>query len=200
MFGNRIRTLREENNMTQAELANYLGISPKAVSFYELNQREPSRDILLKLSRKFNVPIDYILDNKVAPLKKGRVPILGKVVAGVPLEAVEDILGYEEIPGELARTGEFFALKVRGDSMSPGICDGDIVIVKKQDTVEDKEVAIALVNGDEATIKEVQFHKNGLTLVGWNIVAFSPRFFTAKEIADLPVTILGKVVEMRRKF
>ena len=69
-----------------------------------------------------------------------RIPVLGRVVAGVPIEAVEDVLGYEEIPRRLASTGEFFALRVRGDSMLPTLRDGDTVIVEKQSELLEKKV------------------------------------------------------------
>lgn len=63
MFGEKLKQLRLENNITQKELADFLGVTPKAVSFYELNQREPSMDVVVKIAQKFNVPTDYLLDN-----------------------------------------------------------------------------------------------------------------------------------------
>lgn len=88
-----------------------------------------------------------------------RIPVLGRVVAGIPIEAVEEILDYEEITPELAATGEFFALKIRGHSMEPRMMEGDVVIVRKQEDVESGDVAIVLVNGNEATVKRVKNRK-----------------------------------------
>lgn len=70
------------------------------------------------------------------------------------MEAVENILDYEEISEDMARQGDYFALQIKGDSMEPRIKEGDVVIVRKQPDVESGEVAIVLVNGDEATIKK----------------------------------------------
>lgn len=129
-----------------------------------------------------------------------RIPVLGRVVAGIPIEAVEEVLDYEEITPELAATGEFFALQVRGDSMEPTLRDGDVVIVKKQPTVDSGDIAIVLVNGNDATVKEIKESPSGITLIGHNVAVYTPQFYSNKEIQNLPVQIIGKVVEMRRKF
>ncbi len=200
MYGTRIKQLRLEHSLTQRELAKYLGVSPKSVSFYELEQREPPREVLLKLSKKFKVSVDYILNNKVKPVGGIRIPVLGRIVAGIPMEAITEILDYEEISAKMAGTGEFFSLRIKGDSMAPLMRDGGTVIVRKQPTVENREVAIVLVGNDEATMKEVQFSKKGLTLVGWNVDIYPPHFYTNEEVRKLPVQILGRVVEYRYRF
>lgn len=121
-------------------------------------------------------------------------------MAGIPIEAVEEILDYEEITPELAATGEFFALQIKGDSMEPTLRDGDVVIVKKQPTVDSGDIAIVLVNGNDATVKEVKESTAGITLIGHNVAVYTPQFYSNKEIQNLPVQIIGKVVEMRRTF
>lgn len=127
------------------------------------------------------------------------IPVLGCVRAGYPAEAVENILDYEEISEEMARQGEFFALRVKGDSMLPRFVDGDVVIVRKQEDIDSGDIAIMLVNGDEATIKKVQKFKGGINLIPANS-AYDTLTFTDKQIIELPVTCLGKVVELRAKF
>ena len=90
---------------------------------------------------------------KVKMAKKAiRIPVLGNVAAGVPIEAIEDVIDYEEISEELAHTGDFFALKIKGDSMEPRICNGDVVIVRKQNYAESGDLVIVLVNGDLSLI------------------------------------------------
>lgn len=84
--------------------------------------------------------------------------------------------------------------------MAPRIRENDVVIVKKQSTVENKEVAIVLVNGNEATIKEIQIQKDGITLIGWNPAVYTPHFYSIKDIETLPIKIIGKVIELRGKF
>ena len=121
-------------------------------------------------------------------------------IAGIPITAVSDIEDYEEITQEMARQGEFFALKIKGDSMSPIIRNGNIVIVRKQAYIDTGDVAVVLVNGDEATVKEIKKTKEGITLIGWNPSVYTPKFYSKEEIEKLPVDIVGKVVESRAKF
>lgn len=121
-------------------------------------------------------------------------------MAGIPIEAIEEVLDYEEITPEMAATGDFFALQVRGDSMLPTLKDGDVVIVKKQPTVDSGDIAIVLVNGNDATVKEIKESPAGITLIGHNVAVYTPHFYSNADIKNLPVQVLGKVVEMRRKF
>ena len=140
--------------------------------------------------------MELLLTGTIAPT---RIPVLGKVVAGIPLDAIEDIIDYEEIPHSMAKSGEFFALQIKGDSMEPRIKEGDVVIVRKQPDVESGEVAIVLVNGDEATIKKVQKFNGGINLVPSN-PAYEVKTYSKDDIESLPVSIIGKVVELRAKF
>ena len=128
-----------------------------------------------------------------------RIPVLGRIAAGIPLEAVEEVLDYEEIPAALASKGEYFALQIRGDSMEPRICQGDVIILRRQPDVESGQIAAVLVNGGNAACKKVVKQPNGISLVSLN-PAYPPMFYTNEEIASLPVTILGKMVELRAKF
>lgn len=129
-----------------------------------------------------------------------KVPVLGRVVAGVPLTAIREILDWEEIPERLGRTGEIFGLEIRGQSMEPTLYEGDVVLVRQQPEVENGEMAIVLINGDDATVKEIKESSNGLLLIGHNTAVYTPHFYTAEEVCNLPIQILGKVVELRRKF
>jgi repressor LexA len=197
-----LRLLRENRNMTQEQLANMLGVSRSTYTRYEQGTRECSYEMLLKISNIFNVTIDHLLNKQTLQNKpKGiKIPVLGKVIAGVPIEAVTDIMDWEEIPQEMAATGEFFALQIKGDSMTPRIQEGDVVIVKKQPSVESGEIAIILVNGDEATIKQVYIQENGIMLQAFNPAVYPAHFYSNQEILKLPVSIIGKVVELRGKF
>lgn len=143
---------------------------------------------------------DLVEEHNLINRPKGvRIPVLGEVVAGVPIDAVEEYLDWEEITPELAETGEFFALKIKGDSMEPRIVAGDVVIVKIQPTAETGDVVIAMVNGDDACCKRFIKHDEGITLQSFN-PSYTPMFFTKKEIESLPVTIVGKVIENRQKY
>lgn len=128
-----------------------------------------------------------------------KIPVLGFVRAGIPMDAIENIIDYEEISEEVARSGEFFALKIKGDSMEPKISEGDVVIVRKQSIVENGEVAVVLINGNDATVKK--FHKTdvGIKLISTN-PQYDPFFFSPQEVESFPVEVIGKVVELRAKF
>lgn len=127
------------------------------------------------------------------------IPVYGNIAAGIPIEAIEDIIDQEEIPTEMTNNGEYIALRVKGSSMEPRIKEGDVVIIKRQETIENGEIAAVLVNGNDVTLKQVKVEDNGIWLIPFNS-AFPHKFYTKKECADLPVRILGKMVELRAKF
>ncbi len=128
-----------------------------------------------------------------------KIPVLGKVAAGVPIEAIEDVLDYEEITNEMASNGDYFALKINGQSMEPKFSEGDVVIVRKQEDIECGDIAIVLVNGQDATCKKVLKYDNGISLISTN-PAFSPMYYNAEQVEKIPIRIIGKVVELRAKF
>ena len=206
-FGAKLKKCRKDRSLSQKEFGQKIGVAESTVSLYESNKRFPDADTLKKISALFEVSLDYLLGNEPAKAAKPkttgrgvRIPVLGRVVAGIPIEAVEEILDYEEITPELAATGEFFALKIRGHSMEPRMMEGDVVIVRRQDDVESGDVAIVLVNGNEATVKRVKKQEDGITLIANNISVYEPHYYSNKEIEELPVRILGKVVELRGKL
>lgn len=196
-------------------LCNKIGKSPTAVckdldlsnSVYTqwTETSVPRKATLMKIADYFNVPVETLIkdnnENELLPKsKKGvLIPVLGRVVAGIPIDAIEEILDYEEITQEMANSGEFFALKIKGDSMMPRIQENDVVIVRKQSQVDNGSIAIVLINGNEATCKKVQYNEKGVALISYNS-SFTPMFYTKEECLTLPVTIIGKVVELRAKF
>ncbi len=209
----RLSELRKQKGLKQGDLAAFLGVAQSTLSGWENGKFEIDDKNKIKLADFFGVSVDYLLGREVsanspwnengidmAPRKKGiKIPVLGRVVAGVPVEAVQDVIDYEEIDEEMAKTGEFFALQIKGDSMEPRIKSGDVVIVRKQDIVDSGDVAIVMVNGDDATCKKFVKHKNGVSLVSMN-PAYTPMFYTMDEVESLPVRILGRVMELRAKF
>lgn len=128
------------------------------------------------------------------------INVLGRVAAGIPIEAITDIIDTEEISQELAKTGEFFGLQIHGDSMEPRMYEGDVVIVRKQEDAESGDIVIAMVNGDDATCKRLTKYAGGISLVSLNSAKYEPMVFSNKEIVEKPVRIIGKVVELRGKF
>jgi len=206
MFGDILKKLREQSGVSQKKLAEEIHVSQQTVGSWEVNRTTPNPDLMNRVADYFNVSLDYLLGRETTNSSKEKIrrigvkiPVLGYVPAGIPFEAVEDILDYEEISPEMARNGEHFALKIKGDSMIPDIKNGDIVIVRVQPDIESGETAIVKVNGDDATCKRVVKHKTGISIVA-NNPNYEPVFFTNKEIEELPVTVIGKVVELRRSF
>lgn len=200
---NRLIELRQAKGFTMKETAVKLGMPYTTYVSYEKGDREPNSEILIKLADFYNTTVDYILGVNDNPLHESSsgviIPVLGRVKAGIPMTAIESIIDYEEISQEQARTGEFFGLQIKGDSMEPKISEGDVVIVRKQETVENGEIAVVLINGDDATVKKFYKTDAGIKLVSTN-PTYDPFFFTPDEVNSLPVSVIGKVVELRAKF
>jgi repressor LexA len=197
-----IKHYMDLNHVDRNDLCQSLGVKYTTLSDWINAKTYPRIDKIELMSNYFKISKADLVEKhgEAAPRCGVRIPVLGKVVAGVPLEAITDIIDYEEIEPELAKTGEFFALQIRGDSMEPKLYEGDVVIVKKQPTVDSGETAIILINGDEATVKQVKEMPAGIMLIGHNTAVYEPHFYSNEEIEKLPVQILGKVVELRRKF
>lgn len=200
-----LKELRISSHQTQQQIADLLGITRAAYTNIENGKRGCDADNLVTLARHYGVSTDYLLGRTdysdiPAPTTKGKwIPVLGNVQAGIPIEAIEDIIGYEEISNEMAQSGDYFALRIRGDSMEPRMHEGDVVIVRKQDDAETGDVCVVMVNGDDATVKRIKKSPEGLFLIA-NNPAFEPMFFSNREIDELPVQVIGKVVELRAKF
>lgn len=220
-----IKDYRKNNKLTMDELAFKVGVSKAYISMLEKNKNstsgkpiKPSLETLKNLACAMHMTLDELINimddetivslNQSSPKKetvnfipKGvQIPVLGYVIAGVPISAIEDIIDYEEISAEMAATGEYFGLKIKGKSMQPTFAEGDVIIVRQQPDVESNEIAVVLVNGDEGTVKRIKKSDNGITLIGDNVAAYSPHFYTNEEINQLPIKIIGKVVELRRSF
>ena len=204
---NRLKMLRRQQSWSQSELASMLGVAQNTISNWENGSRLIDQETLVRISKLFKVSVDYLLglsDSTAFPSPPPStggvwIPVLGEVIAGVPIEAVEEILDYEEITMEMAAGGDHFALQVKGDSMEPRISEGDVVIVRKQECADTGDVAVVLVNGDAATVKKIKIGPKSLTLYPFN-PKYDPMIFTLEECEQLPVQIIGKVVELRGKF
>jgi repressor LexA len=133
-FGERLKELRERAGLSQDALASELNKSKSLISMYESGKRIPPYETQELIADFFNVGLDYLMGRENVYLtlntsKPQRIPVLGSVPAGIPLEAIEDIVDYEEIPESMSRSGEFFGLRVNGESMVPVFNDGDTVII-----------------------------------------------------------------------
>ena len=203
-MGEKIYYLRTKNSMTLEELGNKVGVGKSTVRKWENGMiANMKRDKILKVAEALNTTPAYLMgwdEAKEEPKKKGvKIPVLGRVAAGVPIEMIEDVLDYEEITEDMAKHGEYFALKIQGDSMTPRIWNNDVVIVRQQDDAENGDIVIAAINGDDAVCKRLQKYNDGIALISLNPV-YDPIYLKKDEIDEKPVRILGKVVELRGKF
>lgn len=195
---NIIKELRKQKGLSQSELAALCNVHQTAVSQWENGRTSPDSESLKIISSVLGVSVGRLIGGEELD-GKTLVPVLGYVRAGIPMEAVEDILDYEEIGADMASRGEYFGLKIKGDSMHPLFHAGDTVIVRRQPDVESGEIAVVLVNGNDATVKKLIKKDTSVLLVSENS-AYEPMIFGKSEIESLPVTVVGKVVELRRKF
>ena len=205
---NRIKQLREENNITQIQLAKKLNKTQQTISLYENGTNEPDLDSYIILSKLFNRSIEYIagksdinIDSNVFPINDTpvKVPVVGRISAGLPILAQENIEGYEFAPSSMIKEGfEYFYLKVQGDSMNLKFNDGDIVLVQKQDELENNEIGVILVNGYDATVKKYK-SENGLVIL--EPMSTNPentvQVYNPKNIS---IKIIGKVVSYQGKI
>ena len=194
-----VKQLTKEQNMSMSELARRVGIAKSAISRYFNGTRELPLNRIEDFARALHTTSHILLGVEPETQKGIKIPVLGTVPAGIPMSAIEDIIDYEEIPKSWENQGEFFGLKIKGDSMYPTLENGDVVIVKKQSTADNGDTVIVMVNGDDATCKRYERSETGIMLIP-NNNAYNPVFYTNEEIEVLPLTIIGKVVELRRKF
>lgn len=201
MFVNRIRFLRIRNELKQQELAKIIHVSQSSLSGYENDKYEPDKKTLLKLSEFFGVSTDYLLGANERPHYENRpvkrIPVY-KYLNGNKKKASKYILYDLEINKFKAEGSEYFGLQMYGDSMAPRIFPGDLIIVRRQSSAESGDVAVIRIDGGNATVKKVIKYGGGVTLIPYNPM-YSPVSYTNDEIANLPIIILGKAVEIRGK-
>lgn len=218
---NNIKTIRKGAKLNQCDFANLLNVSQQTISNWENGVTEIDLESLKKISNHFKVSIDYILDKTDLPIELnslkwndnvrpinlkneidfGKIPILGSIAAGNPKEAIEEnnIDNWILADMNALGTGLHFGLEISGTSMEPRIYEGDIAIIEACDWVQSGQVAAVRVNGEETTLKKVKFEQDGMWLIGFN-PSFNPIFYTARECAELPVTIIGKLVQVIQRY
>lgn len=202
IFSTRLKYYIDKYDMTQSELAKRLGVSTQSVTNWCKGAKSPRMDKVDSMCQIFNCKRSDLMEEKTDSSNSTHgieIPVLGRVAAGIPITATEYIIDTEEISLAMASDGEYFALQIKGDSMEPKISNGDVVIVRKQSDADDGDLVIALVNGDDAVCKRLKKYEGGIALLS-NNPSYEPLYFSNKEIDDKPVSIIGKVKELRAKF
>ena len=209
-FAERLFSLVKENNTDVNVLAQKMGIKSKSTIYRYMNaEMSPKITTVKYLAEYYNVNPIWLMGYDVDMRKKSKldkfgnpvveIPILGTVKAGYDYLAQENWIGTIDIDKKLADSGEFFALKVKGDSMAPVLIEDDIVIIKKQDDFENGDIVVAIVNGDEATIKKGKKSESKILLQPFN-TNYDPLIFTEEEMDTIPVRIVGIVKQLKREF
>lgn len=223
-FSDRLKKAMSDKQMKQVDLCNKTGIDKALISNYLSGKYKAKQDKLHKLAIALDVsegwlmgynvdmdrewfeekePSEISIDNAryiETTTKTIKIPVLGKVPAGVPIEAIQDILGYEEIPASMLKSGNnYFALKIDGDSMYPDYKTGDIIIIKQQNDCNSGDDCVVMVNGDDATFKRVIKQEKSIILKPLNN-NYEPYYFNEYEILTKPVKIIGIAIEVRRKL
>lgn len=190
----RLKTLRREKGMTQAEMAKLLGVSQVTFLKYEKGSVEPNQESLKKLADYFHVSTDYLLGK--SDLRY--YPILGEVSAGEGCLAEENIIGYQMFDYASTDDEKLYVLVVKGESMTPYFLPGDKVLVRMGNFEPEKNVKYIVLIGDVANMKLVEVQSGGLLLTAYNQEVYSPHFYSGKECVETPVRIIGRVVSLQR--
>lgn len=223
-LGDLIKQYRTINKLSLRDFASRCGLSHTYISALEKNidprtgkPIAPTLDTVKYVAKGMNTSVEEILkvldkqqefvvnqdlpsnhkDNKRNDF--AIVFVYGTIPAGIPMECIEDIIDTEEISTDMLKGGkQFFGLKVHGDSMYPEYLEGDTLILEKAEDCESGDDCVVMVNGNDGTFKRVFKNKNGIILQPLN-PAYSPMIYTNEQIENLPIKIMGIVVEIRRK-
>lgn len=206
-FSERLKYAISKRGIKNSVLAYKIKCDPSYISNYLSGRYQPNEERIKAMAHALGVSEAWLsgfsteIEENVNDINTSiKIPVIGYVAAGIPIEAISEVLDYEEISPDLTRDGaEYFALKIKGDSMEPKISNGDVVIVRKQEDCDSGQIAIVCVNGDEATCKKVMKQQGGILLVPLN-PTHAPMFYSTEQVQNIPVTIVGRVVELRAKF
>lgn len=199
----RLRELREERGWSQEDLGREIGVTGAAVGMWEQGRRSPDSATLVRLATRFGVTTDYLLgrqaqreptysaDSFIPRQRTVKIPILGTIPAGEFRLTAADIEGWEDVPEEQVRNGEYFYLRVQGDCMAPLIQEGYMVLIRMQPTVDDGELAVVVIGEEDAGLKRVRH-------VGRQVILYADNpSYVPIPLAAQNVRIIGKVVEVK---
>lgn len=213
-FANRLNTAIRINNIKPVELSEKTGIDKSKISSYMSGRYKAKQDGIYLLAKTLNVseawlmgldvPMKREIDKNIQVINKQNntssiVIIYGTIPAGVPMECIEDIIDTEEISADMLKGGkQYFGLKIKGDSMYPEYLDNDTIILERVDDCESGDDCVVMVNGNDGTFKRIFKNENGIILQPLNN-NYQPMIYTNEQIESLPIRVIGKVVELRRK-
>lgn len=215
-FSSNLKYIREKKGLSQSKLAELIGVNQTTIARWEDDNRVPTIDNAVDIANVLKISLPDLLgkdlrfDNgTIAKTFSNsiKIPILGVIKAGTPIEAQQEILDYIDIPEDWTHGGlKYFGLDIKGDSMEPTYNEGDTVIFKYGDidnvSANHKDCAV-MVNGYDATFKRVTITKDGVSLTPLNLNnsdGYVPTFYNKDQVEELPVRIVGIAVEKRTKL
>lgn len=201
VFAKNLKYYMELHNKSRNDIAKITNVPYSTVSSWCNALFYPRIDKIEMLANYFNILKSDLVEDKDRKETNSniKIPLLGTVKAGYDYLAEENIIDYVSVTDSSLNNNDFFALRVKGNSMVPEIYENDIAIVKKQDDFENGDYVVALVNGDEATIKKGYKTDSGLLLQPIN-QSVAPLIFDKETIKSMPVKIIGVVYNISRSF
>ena len=206
MFNQKLKELRSAKGLTQEQLANDINVTKGAVAMWETGKRTPDTDMLKTLSQYFRVTVDELIGNEHEPTDSSniaeilpsdkiyKIPVFETVSAGFGAYASNEIMGYIPLvidnPYDVEET---IGIRVKGDSMYPKIENGDIIIVRKQESVDSGSIAVLLLDGEEGLVKKVEYGPDWIELHSLN-PEYMTRRFEGEEV--LRLRVVGKVLKV----
>ena len=202
IFSKNLRYYMTINNKTRIDLCRDLDFKYTTFTDWYNGNIYPGIDKIEKIANYFRIEKSDLIEDsekRKNSVNSAVVFIYGSIPAGVPMECIEDIIDTEEIPADMLKGGkQYFGLKVKGNSMEPEYIDGDIIILEKIEDCESGQDCVVMVNGNSGTFKRVFKNENGIILQPLNS-EYQPMIYTNEQIESLPVKVIGKAVELRRK-
>lgn len=206
----RLKNERKKAGLSQVQFAEKLGLNARTYASYERGERDISTALLLDICKALNISSDRLLGNPAEPPEENnlevvpppdamvRIPVIGEVAAGMTCLADMQIIDTMLCDAAMIHTGyDYVYLKVKGDSMEPEMHEGDLVLVRVQDTIESGEYAVVLVDGEDGLVKRIEIDNTHLSLISENPY-YPPRRFDREQMNR--VRIFGKVVSHVRKY
>lgn len=208
-FANNLRRLRKGNGLTLDELANNMNerfgtaYNKSMISKWELDQVDPYMETIKNIARYFDIPLDDLLgiklEKKEASMMDDFIPIYGVISAGALSFAEQNIVGYTPAPTFIRyKNKDVFYLRVRGDSMNKEFPDGSDVLVDKDADVNSGDIAVVLIDGLDATVKQVRFETGKIILIPMS--TNTEHYATAYDFSQVEVKIVGKVIGVFKRY
>ena len=208
-FSKNLKYLREEKGLSQNKLAEKIGVNQTTIARWEDDNRVPTIDNAVDVANVLDISLidllgkDLRFDNAELvelPSNNVKIPVLGFIKAGVPIEAQENIVEYIDIPKEWTKGNKkYYGLKISGDSMYPNYNENDTVIFLQTNDIQNCNDCAVMVNCTECTFKKVYINEQGIILQPYNN-SYAPMVFTKEQVEELPVKIVGVAVERRSKI